>query len=88
MIDTVSGDERETGECRRRCRRYERPAGVTIAEMHLPRVRVVVCNPDCMHVRVRQEPLTAPELRAPEVETSYLAVDKVHGALVRRLVRG
>ena len=88
MIDSVRGDERETGECRRRCRRYERPAGVTIAEMHLPRVRVVVCNPDCMHVRVRQEPLTAPELRAPEVETSYLAVDKVHGALVRRLVRG
>jgi hypothetical protein len=88
VVNPVSGEERETGECRRRCRWYERPAWVAFAKMQLPRVRVIVCDPDSMHVRVGQKPFTALPLSASPVETSDLAVDKVHCALVGRLVRG
>ena len=88
MIDSVSGDERETGERRRRFRWYERPAGVALAEVQLPIVRVIVCNPDSMHVRFGQEPLTAVSLCASKVETRYFAIHQVHRALVGRLVRG
>ena len=88
VVDTVSGKERETGECRRRFRWYERPAGIALAEVQLPIVRVIVCNPDSMHVRFGQEPLTAVSLCASKVETRYFAIHQVHRALVGRLVRG
>ena len=57
VVDPVSGDEGETGDCRRRCRWYERPARVALAKMQLPRVPVIIRDPDSMHVCSRHREL-------------------------------